>query len=201
MARVAKASLIAGLVIALGAATAQAQSIASSVNPAKLPKYKRTKLGLYVTSKDAHAALNKNPKILFLDVRSRAEFSFVGHPKQIDRNIPFQTLSASYSLDTKRKQYKMVPNNDFRTALEQARKEQGLTKSDPVFLICRSGSRSRGASDYMAKLGYTRVYNVVDGFEGDKDKSGHRTLNGWKNAKLPWTYALTKAKAYAAPAK
>ena len=69
-----------------------------------------------------------------------------------------------------------------------------------MILICRSGDRSARAADLLAKAGYTRVYSITEGFEGDaaKDgpKAGQRVVNGWKNAGLPWTYALDRQKMY-----
>ena len=62
--------------------------------------------------------------------------------------------------------------------------------------MCRSGNRSAKAADLLAKAGYTKVYNQVEGYEGDKakegDTKGKRTVNGWKNAGLPWNYHLDK---------
>ena len=62
--------------------------------------------------------------------------------------------------------------------------------------MCRSGKRSAKAADMLADAGYTKVYSVVDGYEGDKAKDGpdkgKRTVNGWKNSGLPWTYSLDK---------
>ncbi|MGF1649243.1 MAG: rhodanese-like domain-containing protein [Hyphomicrobiaceae bacterium] len=177
-----------------------ATSIATTVDPAAVPKDKQTKLGLYLTSREAYNALQADPKILFIDVRTRAEFSFVGHPMQITRNIPHRELADSYDLDPKRKQYKVEPNVDYPLALERLLAEHGRSKTDPIFVICRSGDRSRMAADFMADLGYTQVYNVIDGVEGDKDKAtGHRTVNGWKNSGLPWTYDVTPERAYVSP--
>ena len=69
-----------------------------------------------------------------------------------------------------------------------------------MILICRSGDRSARAADLLAKAGYRRVYSITEGFEGDaaKDgaKVGQRTVNGWKNAGLPWSYKLDRAKMY-----
>jgi rhodanese-related sulfurtransferase len=73
---------------------------------------------------------------------------------------------------------------------------RGLTKTDQVVLICRSGDRSAKAANLLADLGYTNVHTVVDGFEGDMSPDGRRTVNGWKNAGLPWTYKLDKSKMY-----
>jgi rhodanese-related sulfurtransferase len=53
--------------------------------------------------------------------------------------------------------------------------------------ICRSGGRSSHAAATAAQLGYTQAFNVLEGFEGDKDQQGHRsTTGGWKHARLPW---------------
>jgi rhodanese-related sulfurtransferase len=54
-------------------------------------------------------------------------------------------------------------------------------------MLCRSGARSALAAEMLIKEGYTNVYNILDGFEGDKDESGHRnTINGWRFHDLPW---------------
>ena len=50
--------------------------------------------------------------------------------------------------------------------------------------------------DRLAEDGFTQVHSVVDGFEGDMSKDGRRSVNGWKNAGLPWSYKLDKAKMY-----
>ena len=64
--------------------------------------------------------------------------------------------------------------------------------------MCRSGDRSAAAANQLAEAGFTAVYSVVDGFEGDVAKDGPtaglRTVNGWKNKGLPWGYKLEKAK-------
>lgn len=73
-------------------------------------------------------------------------------------------------------------------------------KDARIILSCRSGDRSARAADLMAKSGYTNVWSAIEGFEGDKAKDGpskgKRTVNGWKNANLPWTYDLDKNKAF-----
>jgi rhodanese-related sulfurtransferase len=73
-------------------------------------------------------------------------------------------------------------------------------KDARIILSCRSGDRSARAADLMAKSGYTNVWSAIEGFEGDKAKDGpskgKRTVNGWKNANLPWTYDLDKDKAF-----
>ena len=67
--------------------------------------------------------------------------------------------------------------------IEQA----GIAKDAPIFLLCRSGVRSKHAAILLTGLGYQHCYNVSGGFEGDKDDSGHRgKTGGWKFAGLPW---------------
>ena len=68
---------------------------------------------------------------------------------------------------------------------------------DTILAMCRSGGRSAIAANMLAKAGFTKVYNIVDGMEGDSVTDpasvfqGQRLVNGWKNAGCPWTYALT----------
>ena len=70
-----------------------------------------------------------------------------------------------------------------------------------IFIICRSGKGSAIAANRLARHGFTKVYSVVDGFEGDKDADGKRTVNGWKNAGLPWSYGIGEHRAYQPPQK
>jgi rhodanese-related sulfurtransferase len=61
-------------------------------------------------------------------------------------------------------------------------------KDEPVMFLCRSGARSHGAAEAALRAGWKETYNVLEGFEGDKDSDGHRnTVNGWRRAGLPWT--------------
>ena len=65
-----------------------------------------------------------------------------------------------------------------------------FAKTDTIYVMCRSGSRSAKSVNLLAKAGYSKVYNIIDGFEGDSDDQGKRTVNGWKNSGAPWTYKL-----------
>ena len=161
--------------------------IVTSVNVEHLSKRRKTKLGLYLSSKDAHEALEKNPEIIFVDVRTRAEFSLIGHPKSIDKNIPFAHW-AGKKLNEKRGLYPFVKNRHFIADMERYVAGLSASKDTDIFVICRSGGRSAGAVDALAAADFTRVWNIVDGFEGGKEKaSGHRAVEGWRNDKLPWT--------------
>ncbi|HEX7812520.1 MAG TPA: rhodanese-like domain-containing protein, partial [Burkholderiales bacterium] len=61
-------------------------------------------------------------------------------------------------------------------------------KDEPVMFLCRSGARSSSAAKRATEAGYSKCYNVLQGFEGDKDSEGHRnSVGGWRFAGLPWT--------------
>jgi rhodanese-related sulfurtransferase len=55
-----------------------------------------------------------------------------------------------------------------------------------VMFLCRSGARSMRPR-LATEAGYTNCYNILEGFEGDKDANGHRNkVGGWRKAGLPW---------------
>ncbi len=176
------------------AASANAADIRTSVTPTDLSEKKRTTLGLYLSPADAASALEADPSILFLDVRDPIEINFVGHPTPMDAIVPF--LIVKHEFDDKKGAYKAVPNPAFVSNVNDVMAREGFEKNHPVFLMCRSGDRSAKAADALAKAGYTSVWSLVEGFEGDKDKSGVRTVNGWRNAGLAWTYKLTPSQAW-----
>ena len=185
------------LVLALWAAAflaaaplALAGPIATSVDADTLSPGKRTALGLYLTSTDAARALEADPGIVFVDVRTRSEFQFVGHPNPVDANIPFLFFDPENAYNGK-SAYGMRPNLAFVDRVGDVMAEAGLDKAAPVFVMCRSGGRSAAAANVLAKAGYTNVWSIVDGFEGGKDTAtGHRTLTGWRNSGLPWGYTV-----------
>ncbi|HEY9057768.1 MAG TPA: rhodanese-like domain-containing protein [Aurantimonas sp.] len=180
-----------GLAIAaiLAAFPAFAGEIASSVDARALPKDKTTPLGLYVTPEEAHEALTKEPGIVFIDVRDPFEINFVGNAEGTDANVPL--MIATLRFDPKRGGYAMAPNPDFITGVDAVMAREGRDKDDPVFVMCRSGGRSAAAAAALAKAGYSNVWSIVEGFEGDSDKAtGKRDVNGWRNAGLPWSYKL-----------
>jgi rhodanese-related sulfurtransferase len=97
-----------------------------------------------------------------------------------------------------RENFKWEPNPGFATKVARRLDQKGLAKHDAIILICRSGLRSAKAAKFLADLGYTQVFSVPEGYEGDKAESGpqkwQRVVAGWKNAGLPWPYKLDKAK-------
>jgi len=98
----------------------------------------------------------------------------------------------------KKSSFKKVPNKQFLSGFSHVVSSKNLTKDSSIILLCRSGKRSAKAANLLSSVGYSKVYTVVDGFEGDKGKlgknKGKRGVNGWKNAGLPWTYKLDRSR-------
>ncbi len=183
-----------GLIAAFLTQPTFAADIRSSVDRAALSDHRKTSLGLHLTSRDAHVAVSREPSLLFIDVRTPEEFGLVGHPASIDRNIPFAWLGGAYNPVVG--QYGFVRNPKFVSEVESYVSAMGGSRDSDVILICRSGSRSAAAADLLARAGFTHVWSVVDGFEGSADKRGHRTIGGWRNEALPWTYRIDPSQAY-----
>ncbi|MDM8568182.1 rhodanese-like domain-containing protein [Thiotrichales bacterium HSG1] len=154
-----------------------------------LPKNKQTVLGLYVTAKEAFAKRHIIPnKVKILDVRTQGEYIFVGHASMAI-NIPLEFLNRG--IDLKKMNPIMSLNYNF---VDEVKKR--FNKTDVIMIICRSGVRSAISVNKLAQAGFKNVYNITDGFEGDKSNvmddfsNGKRIVNGWKNSNLPWTYQL-----------
>jgi rhodanese-related sulfurtransferase len=166
-----------------------------------VPEIKRTKAQLYLDANEAYALKQKlGDKAYFVDVRTRAEVAYVGMPTVADAHIPYVEHADDAPWDDKNGRFKLDVNSDFGPELARRLAARGLEKGDTLILICRSGDRSARAANLLSELGYAKVYSVVDGFEGDLAKdgpqAGQRVVNGWKNAKLPWSYALDRNKLY-----
>jgi rhodanese-related sulfurtransferase len=120
---------------------------------------------------------------VLVDVRSRAEWTFVGVPVLASLGkAPLFVAWQNYATGPDGRA-QMVPNPDFAAQVAAA-----VDRAAPVVFICRSGGRSRSAAMAMTALGYARAYNLAGGFEGDRDAAGHRGASGgWKAAGLSWT--------------
>lgn len=127
-----------------------------------------------VTPEEAFEMVKK-PSTYLIDVRTVAEYVFVGHP-EMAYSIPLLFWSE--------KEQRMVPNPDFLEDIQKRFKE-----TDVLIFICRSGGRSLKAAKMVQRAGFLKSYSVNEGFEGKKDEQGYRTLGGWKN-KLPYTYDI-----------
>ena len=122
-----------------------------------------------LTPGEAYAVWRQAPGAQLVDVRTRAEWDYVGR-------IPGATEIEILTYPGNR------PNPEFVAELERR-----VRKDTPVMFICRSGGRSHNAAMLATQAGYSSSYNVLEGFEGDKDGQGHRnTTGGWRVAGLPW---------------
>ena len=118
---------------------------------------------------EAYEVMQAVPGAKLVDVRTRAEWDFVG---KIPGSVPieWQTYPGAQ------------PNPGF---LEQLHEHAG--KEAIVMFLCRSGARSHAAAAAASQVGYAKSYNILEGFEGDKNAQGHRaSVGGWKFAGLPW---------------
>lgn len=134
-----------------------------------------------VAVKDVWERLASDSTSLLVDVRTRAEWSFVGVPdlRPLGREpilVEWQTFPAGQV------------DPEFADKLVSRLDAGGVGKDCEIFFICRSGGRSKSAATVMAAKGYTRCRNVADGFEGPLDQHKHRGgAAGWKAAGLPWS--------------
>lgn len=174
--------------------------VQAAVDPATVPDPKRTKAGRYLMAADVPGFVQAQGgagKVLFLDLRTRAEAMYVGMASGIDALVPYvehQELMTDW--DAQRGIYRLEPLQDFVPEVNRRLAQKGLAKTDTVVLMCRSGDRSSRGANRLADDGYTQVWSVVDGFEGDLGKDGRRSVNGWKNAGLPWSYKLERERMY-----
>jgi rhodanese-related sulfurtransferase len=129
---------------------------------------------------NAYSLLQENAAARLVDVRTQAEWNYVGLPdlSGLDKKVvalEWQTFPS------------MAVNASFVERLSETLKKAGATPDDPIVFLCRSGARSRNAAIAMTAAGWSHCYNISDGFEGALDESGHRGLvSGWKRDGLPW---------------
>lgn len=124
--------------------------------------------------------LKTDQKSVLVDVRTKAEWAFVGLPDLSAIGKRVLTLEWQTFPDSR-------IDSEFSERLGATLESAGVHKDDEVFFICRSGGRSRMAAEVMAAAGYQRCRNVAEGFEGPLDSSRHRGQTaGWKAAGLAW---------------
>lgn len=126
-----------------------------------------------VTLQQAWDMLSADADAVLIDVRTTAEWNFVGRP----------------SLDGAAGEVRFVEWQSFPSGARNAdfirEAASGLAPGQPILLLCRSGARSEAAARALEAEGFTKTYNVVAGFEGHLDAAGHR-IGGWKHEGLPW---------------
>ena len=189
--------------LALAAAAALALATPAGAAPEPPDPQRQTTWRLYLDASEAYEMkMARGDAVLFVDVRDPIEIMFTGFTHVVDVNVPFLLADRGNWHPTK-PNFAMRKNPDFETGIARALAARGLTRDAPVILMCRSGG-ARGAPSAMALAGkgYAQVYVVVDGFEGgpvrDGPRKNWRLKDGWKNAGLPWSYALDRQKMYLA---
>ena len=123
-----------------------------------------------LSPQEAWGLLQQSSDAVLIDVRTKIEHSFIGHPLNAInvawKEAPDWQINTQFVTDIK----KLVP-----------------TKNTPVLLLCRSGQRSLDAAKTLEEAGFTRLINILDGFEGPLDQNNHRgNLGGWRFNNLPW---------------
>jgi rhodanese-related sulfurtransferase len=148
--------------------------MAKPIEPSKAPRA--------IDSLEAYKLVMASPGDTFIiDVRTRAEYEFVGHP-DLPNGVPNIPL-VFYD--------EWRPNENFVADVEER-----FTKEANLLIICRSGHRAETAAWLLVKEGFTSLSFITDSFEGTLDKEGHRTVDGWINNGLPYTYYLDNGLIY-----
>ena len=123
-----------------------------------------------LTPDEAWTLQQQHPRAKLIDVRSREELSLIG-------SVPGAlAISWKFYPDWRR-------NPDFVDEVKAS-----VAPTDLVLLLCRSGVRSREAAELLVSAGYANCFNVLEGFEGDKNSANQRVVAGWKARGLPWSH-------------
>jgi rhodanese-related sulfurtransferase len=153
----------------IGPLDAQSEGIMEEIK--KTARERGKKLGLSYAGAllppEAHKLMAAGAKLV--DVRTKPELLYVGKvPDSLA--VEWQTYPGNRE------------NPEFLAELAAA-----VPKDAPVMFMCRSGARSHAAAEAATRAGWREAYNVLEGFEGDKDAAQHRnSVGGWRKAGLPW---------------
>ena len=129
---------------------------------------------------EAFRMLEADAKALMVDVRTEPEWQYVGAPdlSGLNKDIVFLSWQIYPSMQIR---------PDYVERLSEELRKRGADETARVLFLCRSGVRSQHAAKLATEHGYTNCFNILEGFEGDKDNNGHRkNVNGWCKAGLPW---------------
>lgn len=131
-----------------------------------------------LTPLEAWKILSDNPQAVLVDVRTAAEWEFVGVPdlSSLGRDVVYVEWNTVAG----------ARNQNFVAELRDTIPPADGSGERPVVFLCRSGHRSIGAAEAATGAGITPAYNVLDGFEGHLDAEGHRGVVGWRAIGLPW---------------
>lgn len=128
-----------------------------------------------VSPSDAYVELQADPRAVLVDVRTNAEWSYVGLPDltQVGKKVIFL-------------EWQHFPDGTLNTSFVEQLRDAGVVEGTPIYFLCRSGVRSVAAAKAVTAAGLGPAYNVSDGFEGQLGRDGRRTVSGWKADGLPW---------------
>ncbi|UCH07327.1 MAG: hypothetical protein JSV55_14860 [Deltaproteobacteria bacterium] len=160
-----------------------------------------------ILSIEAYDMLNTVPDTYLIDVRTRAEYQFIGHAPMAHL-FPLYFMSDQLVQKDEQWEYQLTNNN--KAFVEEISKK--FQKDNNLLIISRDGTRSILAARQLIKAGFKNVYNVKDGFEGppfptyeDQNRHkfyrqlakrnkipayNHRRFYGWQWWGLPWTYEI-----------
>lgn len=128
-----------------------------------------------VTPQEAYEALRDDPSAVLVDVRTNAEWSYVGLPDLTGLGKQVVCI-----------EWQTFPDGQVNPGFTEELGGTGVAADAPIYFLCRSGVRSKAAAAAATRLGLGPAYNILEGFEGPPDDAGHRTVSGWKRAGLPW---------------
>ena len=129
-----------------------------------------------VSPREAWQKLSSDPRTQLVDVRTMAEWNFVGVPDLSSLGRQLHCI-----------EWQSFPRGDLNPDFVREAAAHLGGEDTPVLLLCRSGARSRAAAIALTNAGFRQAFNIADGFEGSVDADGHRGVrNGWKAAGLPW---------------
>ncbi len=130
-----------------------------------------------VTPEEAWEILSTEDNAVLIDCRTTAEWSYVG-------NTDLSSLGKS----PVNIEWKVFPAMEVNPDFEELVSDAAPGKDAKLLFLCRSGVRSIAAAQAATALGYSEAYNILEGFEGDKNDDGHRGyVGGWKVRGLPWS--------------
>lgn len=129
-----------------------------------------------ISPKQAWEGLAADHDAQLVDVRTTAEWAYVGTPDLSDLGREVVAV-----------EWKKFPSMTVNDRFVDEVREAGVSEGSPIYFLCRSGVRSRDAAIAMTEHGFGPCFNIASGFEGDHDDKGHRgRVGGWKVDGLPW---------------
>ncbi|MBN1626648.1 MAG: hypothetical protein JW944_08990 [Deltaproteobacteria bacterium] len=165
-----------------------------------------------ILSIEAYDKLNTIPNTFLIDVRTRAEYQYVGHPANA-YHFPYMISTDTLIINNEKYEYQTIKNKAFLTEISKV-----FRKTDNLLILSRDGVISALAAEELLKEGYKNIYDIKDGFEGpefptyeDEDLNKYyrqlakrnkiqgyqqRHHSGWQWWGLPWTYEIDSKYAY-----